>query len=91
MSTDETTLILSIADDINAIMALMKKVRRASEKLDINGVELTSGQLDFVDGNGHDAIDGIYSFKIALGELASKKNLSDPLLTNLINEYKSLE
>ena len=68
----------------------MKEAEADAKNLDTSNISLTYGELGCVDGNGHESDNGIHEFLIALGELASKKKITDPLLQPLIDDYTEL-
>lgn len=90
MSTDQSLLILNISKKLETILSLMKEAEDEAKKLDTSNISLTCGELGCVDGNGHESDNGIREFLIALGELASKKKMTDPLLQPLIDNYTEL-
>jgi hypothetical protein len=86
MSSEQTLLVLSIKQKLDDIMSLIFEVDREADKLDKTGLCLDLG-MTCADESGEYSV--CRGFRCALGEFAKKKNLTDPRLFDLVEEYEN--
>jgi hypothetical protein len=86
MSSDQTLLVLSVKQKLENIMSLIKDLESEAGKLDKSDVSLDLGMC-YTDETGEYSCNRY--FRCALGEFAKKKNLTDPRLRDLVEEYEN--